>query len=189
MKKLTDYMAEELSAAFEKAGYDPSYGKVGISNRPDLCEYQCNGAMAGAKAYKKAPFMIADEVVGNLADSRVFSMKEMVKPGFINLKVSEEFLADYLREMEKDEKLPSVRELATSLTINPNTIQRAYRELEQEGYVYTIPGRGSFVAGVPEMDGRRKNELLDSFDKTVKELLFLGMSPEELAERIRTASK
>ena len=105
MKKLTDYMAEELSAAFEKAGYDPSYGKVGVSNRPDLCEYQCNGAMAGAKAYKKAPFMIADDVVGNLADSRVFSMKEMVKPGFINLKVSEEFLADYLKEMEKDEKL------------------------------------------------------------------------------------
>ena len=105
MKKLTDYMAEELSAAFEKAGYDPSYGKVGVSNRPDLCEYQCNGAMAGAKAYKKAPFMIAEDVVGNLADSRVFSMKEMVKPGFINLKVSEEFLADYLKEMEKDEKI------------------------------------------------------------------------------------
>jgi len=98
-------MAEELSAAFEKAGYDSSYGKVGVSNRPDLCEYQCNGAMAGAKAYKKAPFMIADDVVGNLADSKVFSMKEMVKPGFINLKVSEEFLADYLKEMEKDEKL------------------------------------------------------------------------------------
>ena len=105
MKKLTDYMAEELSAAFEKAGYDSSYGKVGVSNRPDLCEYQCNGAMAGAKAYKKAPFMIADDVVGNLADSKVFSMKEMVKPGFINLKVSEEFLADYLKKMEKDEKL------------------------------------------------------------------------------------
>ena len=105
MKKLTDYMAEELSAAFEKAGYDSSYGKVGVSNRLDLCEYQCNGAMAGAKAYKKAPFMIADDVVGNLADSKVFFMKEMVKPGFINLKVSEEFLADYLKEMEKDEKL------------------------------------------------------------------------------------
>ena len=105
MKKLTDYMAEELSSAFEKAGYDPSYGKVGVSNRPDLCEYQCNGAMAGAKAYKKAPFMIADDVVANLADSKVFSMKEMVKPGFINLKVSEEFLADYLKEMEKEEKL------------------------------------------------------------------------------------
>ena len=105
MKKLTDYMAEELSAAFEKAGYDSSYGKVGVSNRPDLCEYQCYGAMAGANAYQKAPFMIADDVVGNLADSKVFSMKEMVKPGFINLKVSEEFLADYLKEMEKDEKL------------------------------------------------------------------------------------
>ena len=105
MKKFTDYMAEELSAAFEKAGYDSSYGKVGVSNRLDLCEYQCNGAMAGAKAYKKAPFMIADDVVGNLADSKVFSMKEMVKPGLINLKVSEEFLADYLKEMEKDEKL------------------------------------------------------------------------------------
>ena len=105
MKKLTDYMTEELSVAFEKAGYDSSYGKVGVSNRPDLCEYQCNGAMAGAKAYKKAPFMIADDVVGNLTDSKVFSMKEMVKPGFINLKVSEEFLADYLKKMEKDEKL------------------------------------------------------------------------------------
>ena len=98
-------MAEELSEEYKKAGYDSSYGKVGVSNRPDLCEYQCNGAMAGAKAYKKAPFMIADDVVGNLADSKVFSMKEMVKPGFINLKVSEEFLADYLKEMEKDEKL------------------------------------------------------------------------------------
>ena len=63
MKKLMEQMAEELSAAFEKAGYDPSYGKVTVSNRPDLCEFQCNGAMAGAKAYKKAPFMIADDVV------------------------------------------------------------------------------------------------------------------------------
>ena len=63
MKKIMEQMAEELSAAFEKAGYDPSYGKVTVSNRPDLCEYQCNGAMAGAKAYHKAPFMIADDVV------------------------------------------------------------------------------------------------------------------------------
>ena len=64
MKKLMEQMAEELSAAFEKAGYDPSYGKVTVSNRPDLCEFQCNGAMAGAKAYKKAPFMIADRSSG-----------------------------------------------------------------------------------------------------------------------------
>ncbi len=105
MKKLMEQMAEELSAAFEKAGYDPSYGKVTVSNRPDLCEYQCNGAMAGAKAYKKAPFMIADDVVAHLKDSHVFSMAEVVKPGFINLRVKEEFLADYLKKMEADEKL------------------------------------------------------------------------------------
>ena len=105
MKKLMEQMAEELAAAFEKAGYDPAYGKVTVSNRPDLCEFQCNGAMAGAKAYKKAPFMIADEVVANLADSKVFSMAEVVKPGFINLKVKEEYLAEYLCEMLADEKL------------------------------------------------------------------------------------
>ena len=57
---------------FEKAGYDPSYGKVTVSNRPDLCEYQCNGAMAGAKTYHKAPFMIADDVVAQLSDSQIF---------------------------------------------------------------------------------------------------------------------
>ena len=105
MKKLMEQMAEEISAAFEKAGYDPSYGKVTVSNRPDLCEFQCNGAMAGAKAYKKAPFMIADDVVAYLKDSKVFSMAEVVKPGFINLKVNGEFLADYLKEMAEDEKL------------------------------------------------------------------------------------
>ncbi len=104
MKKLMEQMAEELSAAFEKAGYDPSYGKVTLSNRPDLCEFQCNGAMAGAKAYKKAPFMIADDVVAFLKDSKIFSMAEVVKPGFINLKVKEEFLADYLKKMEADPK-------------------------------------------------------------------------------------
>ncbi|MDC7286403.1 arginine--tRNA ligase [Blautia schinkii] len=116
MKKLMELMAEELSAAFEKAGYDPSYGKVTVSNRPDLCEYQCNGAMAGAKAYKKAPFMIADEVVANLGESRVFSMAEVVKPGFINLKVKEDFLAEYLEKLAADEKL-SVNAAKTPKTI------------------------------------------------------------------------
>ena len=80
MKKLMEQMAEELSAAFEKAGYDPSYGKVTVSNRPDLCEYQCNGAMAGAKAYKKAPFMIADDVVaaiGSIAATEVEGVVSM----------------------------------------------------------------------------------------------------------------
>ena len=116
MKKLMEQMADELSAAFEKAGYDPSYGKVTVSNRPDLCEFQCNGAMAGAKAYKKAPFMIADDVVANLGNSPVFSMAEVVKPGFINLKVKEEFLADYLEQMAVDEKL-SVTPAETPKTI------------------------------------------------------------------------
>ena len=105
MKKLLDNITAEVTKAFVEAGYEEKFGKVTLSNRPDLCEFQCNGAMAAAKQYKKAPFMIADDVVGNLADYKVFSMKEMVKPGFINLKVSEEFLADYLKEMEKDEKL------------------------------------------------------------------------------------
>lgn len=120
MKKLMELMAEELSAAFEKAGYEPSYGKVTVSNRPDLCEYQCNGAMAGAKAYKKAPFMIADDVVANLKDSRVFSVAEVVKPGFINLKVNKDFLADYLKEMAADEKL------AVSPAEAPKTIMIDY---------------------------------------------------------------
>ena len=89
MEKLLAVLSSELSSAFEKAGYDPALGKVGISNRPDLCEYQCNGAMAGAKAYHKAPFMIAQDVVNQMADSEVFSEVSMGKPGFINLKVKE----------------------------------------------------------------------------------------------------
>ena len=116
MKKLMDRMAEELASAFEKAGYDPAYGKVSVSNRPDLCEYQCNGAMAGAKRYKKAPFMIAEEVVKNLGENSMFSLAEVVKPGFINLKVKEEVLADFLQEMAADEKL------SVSEAENPKTI-------------------------------------------------------------------
>ena len=116
MKKIMEQMAEELSAAFEKAGYDPSYGKVTISNRPDLCEYQCNGAMAGAKTYHKAPFMIADDVVAQLGDSSIFSRAEVVKPGFINLDVKPEFVAGYLEKMAADEKL-SVTEAKEPKTI------------------------------------------------------------------------
>ena len=116
MKKIMEQMAEELSAAFEKAGYDPSYGKVTVSNRPDLCEYQCNGAMAGAKTYHKAPFMIADDVVAQLGDSSIFSRAEVVKPGFINLDVKPEFVAGYLEKMAADEKL-SVTEAKEPKTI------------------------------------------------------------------------
>ena len=105
MKKLMEYMAEEMSAAFEKAGYDPALGRVSVSNRPDLCEYQCNGAMAGAKRYKKAPFMIAEDVASYLKDSRVFDTVEVVKPGFINLNTGSEFLAEYLCGMDADPML------------------------------------------------------------------------------------
>ena len=74
MKKILDLITDEVTKAFTDCGYDAKYGKVTLSNRPDLCEYQCNGAMAAAKEYKKAPFMIADEVVEKLAANPIFAM-------------------------------------------------------------------------------------------------------------------
>ncbi len=79
--------------------------KVTLSNRPDLCEYQCNGAMAGAKAYKKAPFMIAEDVVALLKDSACMEEVEVVKPGFINIRLKKSFVADYLNQMEETDNL------------------------------------------------------------------------------------
>ena len=105
MKRISDFIAEELAVAFEAAGYDRNYAKVTLSNRPDLCEYQCNGAMAGAKVYHKAPIMIANDVVAKLADSKVLEMAEAVNPGFINLKVSGAYMAQYLEEMRNSEKM------------------------------------------------------------------------------------
>lgn len=99
MKKLLDLISEEVKRAFAEAGYEEEFGRVTVSNRPDLCEYQCNGAMAGAKKYHKAPIAIAGEVAERLKESAVFSEVRAVPPGFLNLKVKEEFLAEYLREM------------------------------------------------------------------------------------------
>ena len=99
MKTLLEEISVYLGEAFAAAGYDASLGKVSVSNRPDLCEFQCNGAMAGAKQYKKAPAVIAKEVVAALPAEHVFSMVEVVMPGFINLNISEEFLTDYLGQM------------------------------------------------------------------------------------------
>ncbi len=87
--------------------------------------------------------------------------------------------------LPSDQKLPSVRELASSLAINPNTIQRAYRELEQEGYICTVPGKGSFACARTDVDEERKSALLHQFDETVGELLYLGVSPAVLCARIR----
>ena len=103
MKKILDLITDEVTKAFTECGYDAKYAKVTLSNRPDLCEYQCNGAMAAAKEYKKAPFMIADEVVEKLAVNPMFVMAESVKPGFLNLKIDEAYLADYVAKMQEDE--------------------------------------------------------------------------------------
>ena len=103
MKKILDLITDEVTKAFTECGYDAKYAKVTLSNRPDLCEYQCNGAMAAAKEYKKAPFMIADEVVEELAVNPIFAKAESVKPGFLNLKIDEAYLADYVAKMQEDE--------------------------------------------------------------------------------------
>ena len=104
MNTIIELITEEVKNAFQKAGYDASYGRVTLSNRPDLCEYQCNGAMA-AKEYRKAPAMIAKDVVEHLAESKALEMAEAVNPGFINLKVSGDFLAQYLQNMKTAENL------------------------------------------------------------------------------------
>ena len=116
MKKIIDLIAEELADAFEKAGYDRSYARVTLSNRPDLCEYQCNGAMAGAKTYKKAPLMIANDVVELLKDSKLIKEIDAVKPGFINLKLNEEAVAAYLNRMTDN------ADLGLEKTENPKKI-------------------------------------------------------------------
>ena len=103
MKSLIELISAEVKQAFVKAGYDEKLGAVTVSNRPDLCEYQCNGAMAGAKLYHKAPIMIANEVAEGLKDSKVFSMVEAVNPGFLNMNIDPEFLADYVAKMYADE--------------------------------------------------------------------------------------
>lgn len=105
MNTLSELITKEMKAAFGAAGYDVSYAKVTLSNRPDLCEYQCNGAMAAAKAYHKAPFMIAEDVVVHLQESACFSLAEAVKPGFINLKLKPEYVAAFLQQMAEDEHL------------------------------------------------------------------------------------
>ncbi len=116
MKQILDLINAELVRGFEAAGYDGSLGRATLSNRPDLCEYQCNGAMAGAKQYKKAPIMIAGDVVAALKDSELFEETAAVNPGFINLKLKKEFVADYLRQMQADPDL-SVEKAAHPRTV------------------------------------------------------------------------
>ena len=98
MEKILDIITEKMQQAFQAAGYDPSFGRVTVSNRPDLCEYQCNGALAAAKQYRCAPIQIAKAVAEQLCKAD-YDMCEAVMPGFINLKLSGHFLADYLERM------------------------------------------------------------------------------------------
>ena len=98
MEKILDIITAKMQAAFESAGYDAAFGRVTVSNRPDLCEYQCNGALSAAKQYKCAPIAIANAVAEKL-DKADFAMCEAVMPGFINLKLSDAFLQNYLEEM------------------------------------------------------------------------------------------
>lgn len=104
MKKLLELITEEFEKAFEKNEYDKKLGKVVVSNRPDLCQYQCNGAMVGAKLYHKAPIMIANQVVESLQDNEMFESVEAVMPGFINIKLNSEFVAKYLNDMKEADK-------------------------------------------------------------------------------------
>ena len=116
MKKILECIVAELAPAFENCGYDRSYARVTLSNRPDLCEYQCNGAMAAAKAYKKKPIDIANEVVEKLQGNEMFSEITAVMPGFINIRLNGEYLASYMNDMQAEDKL-GVEEVKTGETI------------------------------------------------------------------------
>ena len=121
MKQIIELIELEIAKAFEQAGYGKELAKVTISNRPDLCEYQCNGAMAAAKEYKKAPIMIAEEVVAQLKDNTMFESVEAVKPGFLNLKLNNEFVASYISKMQED-----TERLGCDKVENPKTIMIDY---------------------------------------------------------------
>ncbi len=115
MERILDIITEKMQAAFEAAGYDTSFARVTVSNRPDLCEYQCNGALAAAKQYKCAPIQIANAVVAQL-DANDYDLVEAVMPGFINLKLSGTFLAKYLEEMRNADAF-GVEKIGTGKTI------------------------------------------------------------------------
>ena len=116
MEKLLDRITAAVSEAFVNCGYEAEYGKVTISNRPDLCEYQCNGAMAGAKKYHCAPIQIANKVAESLKEQELFSEVNAVNPGFLNLKLAPAYVQEYLQAMADDERLGCDR------TENPKTI-------------------------------------------------------------------
>lgn len=120
MQNLMEIMNREMEKAFSLSGYDGKYARVTLSNRPDLCEFQCNGAMACAKQYKKNPLQIAEDVAGQLSSSGVFASVEAVRPGFLNLTVQPAFLAEHLCQMMAD------AELGNEKTAQPKTVMIDY---------------------------------------------------------------
>ncbi|MBP3588612.1 MAG: arginine--tRNA ligase, partial [Clostridia bacterium] len=104
MEKFVDLISQRVSKAFADAGFDPAFGKVTVSNRPDLCEFQCNGAMPAAKTYKRAPIQIANAVAEQLNGDPMFGMVTAVNPGFLNMNVSAQWLRDYVAEMAVSER-------------------------------------------------------------------------------------
>lgn len=104
MKGIIDVLQEEMQEAFKQAGYDGKYAKVTLSNRPDLCQYQCNGALAMAKEYHKAPIQMAEQIVTILQEKEIFGETTAQAPGFINIKISAKFLADYINAMREADR-------------------------------------------------------------------------------------
>ena len=104
MKTIIDEITQYVSDAFKAAGYDEKYGRITLSNRPDLCEYQCNGAMAAAKEYKKAPIMIANDVAAGLEGNEIFEEVSAAAPGFLNLKITAAYLSAYLERMTAEDR-------------------------------------------------------------------------------------
>ena len=120
MEKLIDRLSALVAQAFESAGYDQSFGRVSVSNRPDLCQYQCNGALAAAKQYHKAPQSIAQDVAARLADDPAFEAVQTAAPGFLNLTLRDSYLMDYLSAMRENPRL------GLPTTENPRTIVLDY---------------------------------------------------------------
>lgn len=118
MKKLLELITEEFEKAFDACGYDTKLGKVGISNRPDLCQYQCNGAMAGAKLYHKAPIMIANDVVTAIGEHPMFQSVEAVNPGFININLNSGFVAEYLDNVADAEKFGAINDNKETIVVD-----------------------------------------------------------------------
>lgn len=104
MEKIIRILSKVVEDAFEQCGYERSFGNVAVSNRPDLCQFQCNGALPASKRYKKSPIQIADDILGRLENTNIFKEVSIAGPGFININIGDEFLVDYLNNMRRDEK-------------------------------------------------------------------------------------